>query len=56
MAKKKNKYELKTRPTSEWVKVTEYIFRSWTGQRRINGVEYHGPCYYLGTDEIACVR
>lgn len=29
----------------KWVEVSETIFRSWTGFRRINGEDYHGPVY-----------
>lgn len=36
---------------SSWVPTTSEIFRSWTGQRRIWGVEYHGPVYVLGKKE-----
>ncbi len=32
----------------EWVEVTEAIFRSWTGLRRVDGEEYHGPIYNFG--------
>jgi|DEB19_MinimDraft_3_1074340.scaffolds.fasta_scaffold16538_2 hypothetical protein len=28
-----------------WVEVDEDIFISWTGLRRINGEDYHGPVY-----------
>ena len=44
---------LEIKVNSSWVKVTEWIFRSWGGQRRIDGNEYHGPVYYLGEDEVA---
>jgi hypothetical protein len=33
-----------------WVRVEETIFRSWTGPRRLNGEDYTGPVYVLGTD------
>ena len=33
-----------------WVATSEEIFRAWTGQRRINGDEHHGPVYSLGTE------
>ena len=36
---------------SNWVPTTSEIFRSWTGHRRIWGMEYHGPVYVLGKDE-----
>jgi hypothetical protein len=42
------KYEIQC--YKEWVEVTEYIFRSWTGARRIDGVDHTGPVYRLGTD------
>lgn len=34
---------------SSWVETTEDIFRSWTGLRRINGEDYHGPIYGFGS-------
>lgn len=33
----------------KWVKVDRYIFRSWTGERRRDGVAYNGPVFMLGT-------
>jgi hypothetical protein len=45
------KYELKV--NGSWVTVSLYIFRSAGWPRRMNGKEYHGPVYYLGTEEIA---
>lgn len=36
-----------------WRKVTAYIFRSWSGERRLDLNMYQGPVYYLGTtDEV----
>ncbi len=32
--------------------VDEYIFRSWTGKRFLNGKRYYGPRYILGTNEL----
>jgi hypothetical protein len=46
------KYEIES-GYGDWVEVTEDIFRSWTGGRRINGEEYTGPVFYLFTDRIA---
>ena len=40
--------EVKVGPS--WIEVTDDIFRSWTGERRINGDEHHGPVYALGSD------
>ena len=34
--------------SSEWIEVTEAIFRSWTGLRRVNGEDHHGPVYKFG--------
>jgi len=45
-------YEIKVRPTSGWTKVTAYIFRSWSGERRLDGEIYEGPVYYVGTNEV----
>lgn len=38
---------------SDWVKVTASMFRSWTGGRRRNGQEYHGPVFYLHTNKVS---
>jgi hypothetical protein len=35
----------------EWVTTTREEFRSWTGRRRISGVEIHGPIYLFGSSE-----
>lgn len=35
---------------SSWSKVTLWIFRSWEGERKLNGKPYHGPVFYLGSD------
>lgn len=40
-------------PGGKQVQVSEWIFRSWTGRRFIDGIEYFGPVYNLGTDTIA---
>lgn len=37
---------------SAWVATDEEIFKSWTGPRRINGDEHHGPVYALGTTTV----
>jgi hypothetical protein len=36
-----------------WIEVDDSIFNSWTGPRRLNGGEYRGPVYYLGTNRVA---
>ena len=33
---------------ASWIPTTSEVFRSWTGRRRIWGIEYHGPVYVLG--------
>ena len=45
-----NKFEIISRTGGSWIEVSEYIFRSWSGPRRLNGVEWVGPVYLLGTD------
>lgn len=32
----------------QWVKVSWYIFRSWTGERRLDGLKYYGPAAVIG--------
>lgn len=34
----------------KWARVTGNHFRSYTGNRRINGDPYNGPIYYQGTN------
>ena len=36
---------------SQWTAVGAPVFRAWTGQRRIWGIEYHGPVYVMGAKE-----
>ena len=38
-------YEIKS--NGNWITVNEWIFRSWTGERRINGELYNGEVFYL---------
>lgn len=40
---------LQVKHESSWIEVTEEVFRSWTGLRRINGDDHHGPIYGFGT-------
>lgn len=37
---------------NRWCKVASGEFRSWTGPRRIDGVEYNGPVYTYLTNEV----
>ena len=32
-----------------WVETTEFIFRSWRGERRVDGVSWAGPVFDWGT-------
>lgn len=43
-------YEVSIR--GRWAKTSAYIFRSWSGPRRIDGENYNGPVYLLGTEEV----
>ena len=44
-----SRFEIQTRqPDGPWVSVSYYIFRSWTGNRRLDGVAYNGPVVILG--------
>ena len=36
----------------EWIEVSENIFRSYTGLRKLDDTPYTGPRYVLGTDEL----
>lgn len=38
---------------NRWASVSHGIFRSWSGPRRVDGVDYHGNVYYLDTNKIA---
>ena len=37
---------------ASWVKVSSWIFRSWTGNRKVNGKSYNGPVFVLGTNDL----
>ena len=47
MAKKLEIYN-----NSIWLEVSQYIFRSWAGERRVNGIEYKGKVFYLGSRKL----
>jgi hypothetical protein len=52
----KDKLEIVVHPKHDpenWIQVSSYIFRSWTGPRRINGEPYDGPVFYLGSTKRA---
>ena len=36
---------------ADWYRVTSRQFRSWTGKRRINEVDYSGPVYLYGMNK-----
>lgn len=36
----------------QWFRVSDWIWRSWTGRRRFEGVDVHGPVFTLGTNDI----
>lgn len=46
----KNAYEVYV--NRQWHAVNVWIFRSFSGDRRINDRPYHGPVYYLGTSRV----
>jgi hypothetical protein len=37
---------------NRWVETDPYFFRSWGGQRQVNGKTYEGPVYNLGSNLI----
>ncbi len=37
---------------NKWARVTPLAFRSFTGNRRIDGNSYDGPLYYEGTNTL----
>jgi hypothetical protein len=43
---------LEVQANANWVETSEDVFRAWTGGRRINGEEHHGPVYAFGTDTV----
>ena len=42
--------EVENASNGDWVQVTCATFRSYAGNRRINGEEYLGPVLYSGTN------
>lgn len=49
----RQKDRLEAKINGSWHAVTGYIFRSWAGPRRINGTDYSGKVYYLGSNLVA---
>ncbi len=45
--------EIEVRPSRCRAQVSEGIFRSWSGRRWVDGIEYTGNVYYLGGNIIA---
>lgn len=41
---------LEIKVNDKWVEVNEWIFRSWSGPRRINTNDYTGTVFYLGSE------
>jgi hypothetical protein len=37
--------------TDTWISADRNLWRSWTGRRKIWGIEYHGPVYNLDSPE-----
>ena len=35
-----------------WIPTTHDVFAAWTADRRINGSDYHGPIYNIGTSTL----
>jgi len=35
-----------------WVEVSNYIFRSWAGERKKDGAPHYGPVYLVGSEEV----
>lgn len=46
-----HEYAIKLR--EQWLSVTQWVFRSWTGPRRLDGEDFEGPVYYLGSTEVS---
>jgi hypothetical protein len=44
--------KLEIKVSERWLEVSYWIFRSWTGERRRNGVRYYGERYNLGSEEL----
>jgi hypothetical protein len=36
---------------AKWYRTTAREFRSWSGKRRIDNIEYNGTLYYYGTNK-----
>jgi len=35
----------------EWIPATQVLWRSWTGRRKVWGMEYHGPVFNIDRDD-----
>jgi len=49
-------YEFIIRVGGEWLTVNKTAWLSWTGHRKLNGREYHGPIFYFGTTRLVTDR
>ena len=49
-------YEVQIREGGPFVKVTAYIFRSWSGARKLDGEPFTGPVYILGSHADARIQ
>lgn len=48
---KANVFEIRIKGV--WRKTSEDLFRAWGGERRLDGEDYTGPVFKLGTDDVA---
>lgn len=35
-----------------WLRTSQWMFRSWSGPRRLDGLTFDGPVYILGNAEV----
>lgn len=35
----------------DWIPSTQVLWRSWTGRRKVWGIEYHGPVFNIDRDD-----
>lgn len=48
---KEHLYQVKV--NGVWTTVSETIFRSWNGQRKMNGHAFHGPVFYYLSHQVS---
>jgi hypothetical protein len=44
---------LEGKVNGRWIVFPEWTWRSWTGERKLNGEPFNGPVFFLGEDRVS---